>query len=95
MAEEHVEPLRQAGRTEAENLEHQISSMVTVIESLVDNIFGASSNIIETKEQVNISERSRTVLDSAVQLACAAKESGGNPKATSLHPELDLSSQVI
>lgn len=93
-AEEHVDPLRTAGRSEAENLGHQVSSLATVIDSLVGNIVGTASNIIETKEQVNLLERTRTVLESCVQLICAAKESGGNAKATSLHPELDLSAQV-
>ena len=94
LAEEHIDPICHAGKSQAENLGHHVTSMATIIESLVSNIIGVSSNIVETKEQVNILERSRTVLESAVQFVCAAKESGGNPKATSLHPELDLSSQV-
>lgn len=93
-AEEHVELLRQAGRSEAENLGHEVSSMVAIMESLVANILGVSSNIIQTKEQVNILERSKTVLESVHQFIMAAKETGGNPKATSLHQELDLSAQV-
>ena len=68
--------------------------MVSIIESLVANIIGASSNIVETKEQVNILERSKTVLESAHQFVMAAKDSGGNPNAVSLHSELDLCSQV-
>jgi len=94
-AEERVEPLRVAGRQEAENLGHHVSSTASIIESLVGNVIGTASNIIDSKEQVNILERTRTVLESAVQFICAAKEAGGNSKATSLHPELDLSAQVL
>jgi talin len=93
-AEEHVEPLRIAGKQEAENLGHQVSSTVSILDSLVANVIGTASSIIDSKEQVNILERTRTVLESAVQFICAAKESGGNSKATTLHPELDLSAQV-
>jgi talin len=87
-AEEHV------GKQEAENLGHQVSSTVSILDSLVANVIGTASSIIDSKEQVNILERTRTVLESAVQFICAAKESGGNSKATTLHPELDLSAQV-
>lgn len=93
-ADEHVEPLRMAGRNEAEKLGHQVSSLASIIDSLIGNIVGTASNIIETKEQVNLLERTRTVLESCVQFIMAAKESGGNSKATNLHPELDLSAQV-
>ncbi|XP_021951847.1 talin-1 isoform X2 [Folsomia candida] len=94
-AEEHVEPLRISGRSEAENLGHQVSSLTSIIDNLIGNIVGTASNIIETKEQVNLLERTRTVLESCVQYICAAKESGGNSKAINLHPELDLSSQCF
>ncbi|CAG7823999.1 unnamed protein product, partial [Allacma fusca] len=94
IAEEHVEPVRNAGRAEAENVGHQVASLVTIIESLVDNIVGVASNMVDSKDQVNLLERTRTVLESGIQFVCAAKDSGGNPKAVNLHPELDLSSQV-
>jgi talin len=93
-ADEHVEPLRIAGKSESEKLGHQVSSLVSIIDSLIGNIIGTASNIIETKEQVNLLERTRTVLESCVQFICATKESGGNIRATNLHPELDLSAQV-
>lgn len=83
-AEEHVEPLRISGRSEAENLGHQVSSLTSIIDNLIGNIVGTASNIIETKEQVNLLERTRTVLESCVQYICAAKESGGNSKGKQL-----------
>lgn len=94
-AEALVDPVVNAGKCEAENLGHHVNSLVSVVDSLVGNVIGASSNIVDTNEQVRLLDNMKTILESAVPFICAAKESGGNPKAVNLHPELQSSAEVI
>lgn len=42
-----------------------------------------------SKQQMCILDQTKTVAECALQLVYAAKEAGGNPKATHAHPDVD------
>ena len=45
--------------------------------------------------QVLVLDQTKTVAECAQQLLYAAKESGGNPKATHVHADIDESAEAI
>ncbi|KAI4466980.1 huntingtin interacting protein 1 [Holotrichia oblita] len=58
-------------------------------EPLVQGSISAASNINKSKQQEQILNQAKSVTESAIQLIGAAKDCGGNSKATNLHPEID------
>merc|ERR1719204_1128297 len=49
----------------------------------------------KTKKQVLVLDQTKTVAECAQQLLYAAKESGGNPKATHVHADIDDSAEAM
>ncbi|XP_012143051.2 talin_middle and talin-RS domain-containing protein rhea isoform X1 [Megachile rotundata] len=86
---EKLEPLRTAAKYEAENVGHAVSQIALYCEPLVTGAIGAASNMVHSKQQMVLLDQTKTVAESALQLVCVTKESGGNPKAINLHTEVD------
>ncbi|XP_034178669.2 talin_middle and talin-RS domain-containing protein rhea isoform X1 [Osmia lignaria lignaria] len=86
---EKLEPLRTAAKYEAENVGHAVSQIALYCEPLVSGAIGAASNMVHSKQQMVLLDQTKTVAESALQLVCVTKESGGNPKAINLHAEVD------
>ncbi|XP_063237314.1 talin-1 isoform X2 [Bacillus rossius redtenbacheri] len=86
---EKVEPVRHAGKYEAENLGHAVSQLIQYFEPLVNGTIGAACNMVHSKQQMVLLDQTKTVAECALQLVYTAKEGGGNPKAVSFHPEID------
>ncbi|XP_076679087.1 talin_middle and talin-RS domain-containing protein rhea isoform X2 [Andrena cerasifolii] len=86
---EKLEPLRTAAKYEAENVGHAVNQVALYCEPLVSGAIGAASNMVHSKQQMMLLDQTKTVAESAVQLVCVTKESGGNPKAINLHTEVD------
>ncbi|GBP64325.1 Talin-2 [Eumeta japonica] len=86
---ERLEPLRVAALGEAENLGHSVVQLVSYVEPLVGAGIGAASHITESVTQATVLDRTKTVLEGLAQLVQAAKDAGGNPRATSVHPAVE------
>ncbi|XP_053983422.1 talin-1 isoform X3 [Hylaeus volcanicus] len=86
---EKLEPVRTAAKYEAEHIGHAVNQVALYCEPLVSGAIGAASNMVHSKQQMVLLDQTKTVAESALQLVCVAKESGGNPKAVNLHAEVD------
>lgn len=84
-----------AAKHEAEQLGHSIISLVSYFDPLVGNAVGCASNMVSSKQQVLLLDQTKTVAECAQQLLYAAKESGGNPKATHVHGDIDESAEAM
>ncbi|GLV39682.1 rhea [Carabus blaptoides fortunei] len=84
-----LEPLRHAGKHEAENIGHCIHQLMQYFEPLISGAIGAASNMINSTHQTKLLDQAKTVAECALQLVYITKECGGNPKAISIHPDID------
>ncbi len=84
-----------AAKEEAERLGHAVTAMVSYFDPLVANAIGSASNMVSSKQQVLILDQTKTVAECAQQLLYAAKESGGNPKASHVHGDIDESTEAM
>ncbi|KAH9517843.1 Talin-1 [Dermatophagoides farinae] len=89
---ENIDPVRVAGKSKAEKLGHAITQLINYFDLLTSNSIGYASKIPDDKQQNQILDKSKGVCESALQLIYTVKECGGNPKATSLHAEIEDSS---
>merc|ERR1719471_1069573 len=87
--------VQEASKSEAERLGHSITSLVSYFDPLVSNSVGTASNMVSSKQQVLILDQTKTVAECAQQLLYAAKESGGNPRATHVHGDIDESADAM
>ncbi|XP_017480871.1 PREDICTED: talin-1-like [Rhagoletis zephyria] len=90
--EEHTDGVRVAGKSQAEKLGHAITQMISYFDPLVSNSIGCASKIIDAKQQNQILDKAKVICEYALQLIYSVKECGGNPKASSIHAEIDDSS---
>ncbi|XP_050730859.1 talin-2-like isoform X3 [Eriocheir sinensis] len=85
----NIDKVRTAAKSEAENLGHSITQMSSYFDPMVNAAIGSASNMLNSKQQMCILDQTKTVAECALQLVYAAKEAGGNPKATHVHPDVD------
>lgn len=90
--EEHIDGVRISGKSQAEKLGHAITQMIAYFEPLVSNSIGYASKIPDSKQQNQILDKVKVICEYALQLIYSVKECGGNPKASSIHAEIDDSS---
>uniref|UniRef100_A0A1B6BY27 FERM domain-containing protein n=1 Tax=Clastoptera arizonana TaxID=38151 RepID=A0A1B6BY27_9HEMI len=86
---DRLEPLRGAAKTEAENIGHAVEQLVVYCEPLVSGSIGAASNMVHSKQQMVLLDQTKTVIECTSQLLYVTKECGGNPKAVSIHADVD------
>ncbi|KAL3286614.1 hypothetical protein HHI36_001113 [Cryptolaemus montrouzieri] len=84
-----IEPLRHAGKSEAESIGHAVNQMVQYFEPLVQGTIGAASNLNNSKQQEQLLDQVKSVTESSLQLIYSTKDCGGNPKAINIHPDID------
>jgi len=87
--------VQEASKSEAERLGHSITSLMSYFEPMVTNAIGTASNMGSSKQQVLILDQTKAVAECAQQLLYAAKESGGNPRATHVHGDIDESADAM
>lgn len=58
--------------------------MVSYFEPLIMAAIGTASKIINSQQQMNVLDQTKTLAESALQMLYTAKEAGGNPKVTTL-----------
>lgn len=90
--EEHIDAVRVAGKSQAEKLGHAITQMISYFDPLVANSIGYASKISDAKQQNQILDKAKVICEYTLQLIYSVKECGGNPKASSIHAEIDDSS---
>jgi len=90
-----VGEVQEASKSEAERLGHSITSLISYFDPMVSNAVGTASNMASSKQQVLILDQTKTVAECAQQLLYAAKESGGNPRATHVHGDIDESADAM
>lgn len=59
------------------------------MDPLAAGAIGAASKNLNSKQQMDIIDQTKSVAESALQLTFAAKEGGGNPKAVHTHATID------
>ncbi|CAH1788698.1 unnamed protein product [Owenia fusiformis] len=84
-----IEQLRTAAKGEAENVGHLVSTVAAYFDPLANGAVGTASKNMNSKIQMAILDQTKTVSEAALQLTYAAKEGGGNPKATHTHAAID------
>ncbi|KAL9904952.1 talin-1 isoform X1 [Glossina fuscipes] len=84
-----LEPIRLAGKNNAEQLGHAVGEISRYVVPMVNGAIGACTHIVHTNQQMSLLNQTKSVVESAVQLVQAAKESAGNPRALHTHPKLD------
>lgn len=86
---EKLEPIKLAGKRNAESLGHAVTEISRYIVPLTYGAIGASSHVVHSSKQIVVIDQTKSVVESARELVQVAKECGGNPRATHLHPRLD------
>ncbi|KAG7155036.1 Talin-2-like, partial [Homarus americanus] len=85
----NIEKVRNAAKSEAENLGHSITQMSSYFDPMVTASICSASNMLNSKQQMCLLDQTKTVAECALQLVYASKEAGGNPKARHAHPDVD------
>ena len=75
-----LRPLSTAATEEAENLGHRVTAFASVVPRLSTCAIGAASRTKGQQQQTTLLEQTKTVAESAGQMAFACKSAGGNPK---------------
>ncbi len=92
---EHIDAVRVSGKAEAEKLGHAVTQLCSYFDPLVQNAIGCASKTQNSKQQMVILDQTKTVTECALQLIYSVKECGGNSKASSVHAEIDDSSDAM
>ncbi|ESO89699.1 hypothetical protein LOTGIDRAFT_218488 [Lottia gigantea] len=86
---EKIDFVRNAAKREPENLGHLSTTIASYFEPLAYSAIGTASRNLNSKQQMNILDLTKTVAESALQFLYASKEGGGNQKATHAHQPID------
>lgn len=84
-----LEPIRLAAKNNAEQLGHAVGEISRYVVPMVNGAIGACTHIVHSNQQMSVLNQTKSVVESAIQLVNASKESAGNPRATHSHPKLD------
>ncbi|XP_065123839.1 talin-2a isoform X2 [Paramisgurnus dabryanus] len=90
-----IEPISTAAKGEAAQLGHKVSQLVSYFAPLVSASMGMASKILDHQQQMNLLDQTKTLAESALQMLYAAKEGGGNPKATHTHDAIAEAAQLM
>uniref|UniRef100_A0A8C1VU83 Talin 1 n=1 Tax=Cyprinus carpio TaxID=7962 RepID=A0A8C1VU83_CYPCA len=75
-----IEPVAVAARSDASQLGHKVSQMVSYFEPLIMAAIGTASKILNSQQQMSVLDQTKTLTESALQMLYTAKEAGGNNK---------------
>ncbi|TGZ65701.1 hypothetical protein CRM22_005745 [Opisthorchis felineus] len=78
-----------AARSEAEQLGHSVRVVDSYLPGITSSAIAAASRSPLSSTQLVYLEHASTILEAADQLVRVARDAGGNPRATHLHPHLD------
>ncbi|XP_073762726.1 talin-2a isoform X2 [Danio rerio] len=90
-----IEPITTAAKGEAAQLGHKVSQLVSYFTPLVSASMGIASKTLDHQQQMNLLDQTKTLAESALQMLYAAKEGGGNPKASHTHDAIAEAAQLM
>uniref|UniRef100_A0A673I1D1 Talin-1-like n=1 Tax=Sinocyclocheilus rhinocerous TaxID=307959 RepID=A0A673I1D1_9TELE len=90
-----IEPVAIAARSDASQLGHKVSQMVSYFEPLIMAAIGTASKILNSQQQMSVLDQTKTLAESALQMLYTAKEAGGNHKAAHTQEALVESVQMM
>uniref|UniRef100_A0A8C7E6W5 Talin 2 n=1 Tax=Naja naja TaxID=35670 RepID=A0A8C7E6W5_NAJNA len=89
-----IDPIVTAARGEAAQLGHKVGAQ-DYFEPLVLAAVGVVSKLMNHQQQMNLLDQTKTLAESALQMLYAAKEGGGNPKASHTHDAILEAAQLM
>ncbi|KFU87202.1 Talin-1, partial [Chaetura pelagica] len=90
-----IDPIATAARGEAAQLGHKVTQLASYFEPLVLAAVGVASKALDHQQQMTVLDQSKTLAESALQMLYAAKEGGGNPKASHTHDAITEAAQLM
>ncbi|XP_073799462.1 talin-2 isoform X1 [Danio rerio] len=90
-----IDPISTAARGEAAQLGHKVTQLASYFEPVIVASVGLASKHADHQQQMNILDQTKTLFESALQMLYAAKEGGGNPKATHTHDAISEAAQLM
>ncbi|XP_014885765.1 talin-2 isoform X2 [Poecilia latipinna] len=90
-----IDPVSTAARGEAAQLGHKVSQLAGYFDPLIVASVGLVSKLQDHQQQMTILDQTKTLSESALQMLYAAKEGGGNPKASHTHDAISEAAQLM
>ncbi|XP_029135114.1 talin-2a [Labrus bergylta] len=90
-----IDPVSTAARGEASQLGHKVTQLAGYFEPLIMASVGVASKLRDHQQQMTFLDQTKTMAESALQMLYAAKEGGGNPKASHTHDAISEASQLM
>uniref|UniRef100_A0A8D0LAS3 Talin 2 n=1 Tax=Sphenodon punctatus TaxID=8508 RepID=A0A8D0LAS3_SPHPU len=90
-----IDPIATAARGEAAQLGHKVTQLASYFEPLVLAAVGVASKMLDHQQQMTVLDQTKTLAESALQMLYAAKEGGGNPKASHTHDAITEAAQLM
>ncbi|XP_029697423.1 talin-2 isoform X2 [Takifugu rubripes] len=90
-----IDPVSTAARGEAAQLGHKVTQLASYFEPLIVASVGLASKLHDHQQQMTILDQSKTLAESALQMLYAAKEGGGNLKASHTHDAIAEAAQLM
>ena len=93
--QDKIPAVKVASKLQAEKLGHSVNALVRLFEPLSTNSIHFAKNMVSSKQQVLLLDKTKKACWAASDLLNSAKECGGNFKATHLHQDIDEQSAVL
>ncbi|KAM9861436.1 talin-2 [Aulostomus maculatus] len=90
-----IDPVSTAARGEASQLGHKVTQLARYFEPLIKASVGVASKLKDHQQQMTFLDQTKTLAESTLQMLYAAKEGGGNPKASHTHDAIAEASQLM
>ncbi|XP_071344263.1 talin-2a [Trachinotus anak] len=90
-----IDPISTAARGEASQLGHKVTQLAGYFEPLIMASVGVASKLNDHQQQMTFLDQTKTLAESALQMLYAAKEGGGNPKASHTHDAISEAAQLM
>ncbi|KAM8893732.1 talin-2a isoform 2-T2 [Spinachia spinachia] len=90
-----IDPVSTAARGEASQLGHKVTQLARYFEPLIMASVGVTSKLRDHQQQMTFLDQTKTLAESALQMLYAAKEGGGNPKASHTHDAIAEAAQLM
>ncbi|KAJ7994856.1 hypothetical protein DPEC_G00253800, partial [Dallia pectoralis] len=90
-----IDPISTASRSQAAELGHKVTQLAGYFEPLIVASVGVASKLQDHQQQMTFLDQTKTLAESALQMLYAAKEGGGNPKASHTHDAIAEAAQLM
>uniref|UniRef100_A0A8C5E508 Talin-2 n=1 Tax=Gouania willdenowi TaxID=441366 RepID=A0A8C5E508_GOUWI len=90
-----IDPVSTAARGEASQLGHKVTQLAKYFDPLIRASVGVASKLNDHQQQMTFLDQTKTLAESALQMLYAAKEGGGNPKASHTHDAIAEAAQLM